>query len=445
MMAPEFQSRFHWHLEAVIVWSPWSNRLIACPSTNRFPLCMFGLLAQGETRAFMDSRRITGIDGLRTIAILAVVAFHYCYHWGPPLNSENLYPYGAALAGLPGVRFGGYGVHLFFTISGFVIAMTLDRCKTPREFVVRRYARLAPAMLLFSSVTFAAMHVIPHAPFPERGAWFLSSITFIDPVYLNRIAPNIGFQSIDGVYWSLYREVQFYALACLVYFTSGNWFRVMMGLLSATACGLLLVRIPLISPLSNNLLIPSFLPWFVTGIGFHALALRAEWRVGAFLISLGTLELLAQSAAGAPDAAPIGVVVLVPILFAAAIWFRPVVSVLSSKPMVMMGVASYGLYLIHENVGIAILHSLPPMDVPGGAIAALAVAAGCTAVAVASFRWIEEPVSRAIRARFLPTRTTRTTRMHARRDTDEYKRARGAIEGRLELPSRPAVSRLLPQ
>jgi peptidoglycan/LPS O-acetylase OafA/YrhL len=352
----------------------------------------------------MDSRRIASIDGLRTIAILAVVAFHYCCRWGPPLNPESLYPYGAALAGLPGVRFGGCGVQLFFVISGFVVAMTLDRCKTLREFVVRRYARLAPAMLLFSTITCVAMHVIPHAPFPERGAWFLSAVTFIDPVYLNRIAPNIGFQSIDGVYWSLYVEVQFYALACLVYFTAGKWFRVMMGLLSAAACGLLLVRVPVVSPLSNNLLIPSFLPWFVMGIGFHALALRAEWRVGAFLISIGTLELLAQSGAGAPNAVPIGVAVLVPILFAAAIWVRPVVSVLSSRPMVMIGVASYGLYLIHENVGVAILHSLPPMNVLGGAIAAVAVAAGCTAVAVASFRWIEVPASRAIRARFLPTR-----------------------------------------
>ena len=112
--------------------------------------------------------------------VLAVVAYHYCYRWGPPVDPESLYAYGTALAGLPGVRFGAYGVHLFFVISGFVIAMTLERCKTPREFILRRYARLAPAMLLFSVITFAAMHLIPRAPFPERGVWFLSSITFID-------------------------------------------------------------------------------------------------------------------------------------------------------------------------------------------------------------------------------------------------------------------------
>ena len=376
----------------------------------------------------MDRRRIASIDGLRAIAILAVVAFHYCYRWAPPLNSESLYPYGTALADLPGVRFGGCGVQLFFVISGFVIAMTLERCKTAREFVVRRYARLGPAMLLFSVVTFAAMQVIPGAPFPEHWIWFVSSVSFVDPVVLNRIAPSVGFYSIDGVYWSLYVEVQFYALACLVYFTARNRFRVIMGVLSAIACGLLLVRVPLASPVSNNLLIPLFLPWFMMGIGFHALALRTERLVGTLLISLGTLELLAQSAVGVREAVPIGVVVLVPVLFAAAVWFRPITSLLSWKPMVTIGAASYGLYLLHENVGVAILHSLPPMNQVAGAIAAVAVGAGCTAVAVGSFRWIEAPVSRVMRERLL------SAPKHERHHTGEWKRARGIQDGHLEFP-----------
>ena len=349
----------------------------------------------------MNSRRIASIDGLRTVAILAVIAFHYCGRWAPPLNPGSLYPYGTALA-WPGVRVGAYGVHLFFVISGFVIAMTLERCNTPREFIVRRYARLAPAMLLFSVITFAAMHVIPRAPFPERGMWFISSITFIDPVLLGRIAPGIGFYSIDGVYWSLYVEVQFYVLACLAYFIARHRFRLIMALLSAIACGLLLVRIPLASPISNKLLIPAFLPWFLMGVGFHTLALRSEWTAGMCLVSLGALELLAQDVAGARGAVPAGVVMLIPILFAAAVWFRPLVAFLSWKPMVMIGAASYELYLLHENVGVSILHGLPPMNALGGATAAVAVAAGCCAVAVASFRWIEAPVSHLIRAWLLP-------------------------------------------
>jgi peptidoglycan/LPS O-acetylase OafA/YrhL len=353
----------------------------------------------------MESRRIASLDGLRTIAILAVVAFHYCYRWGPPLNRESLYPFGTALAHLPGVRLGEYGVQLFFVISGFVIALTLERCRTPLEFAVRRYARLAPAMLLFSGITFAAMQVIPHAPFAERAAWFVSALTFIDPLTLNRIAPSVGFQSIDGVYWSLYVEVHFYVLACLVYFGAPRRFGLCLALLSALGCGLLLARMPLAAPLASNLLIPLFLPWFVMGIGFHALALRANRPLGAALIAIGTSELLALSAAGAPGAVPMVVVAAVPIVFAAAIWLGPCARLLASRPLAQIGAASYGLYLLHQNVGVAILHSLPALKAPGGALAVMAVAAGCAAVALASFRWIEAPLARAIRTRLLRART----------------------------------------
>jgi peptidoglycan/LPS O-acetylase OafA/YrhL len=209
-------------------------------------------------------------------------------------------------------------------------------------------------------------------------------------------------------------------------------FRPIMGLLSAIACGLFLVRIPLASPISNNLLIPSYLPWFLMGVGFHALALRSQWAAGLCLVSLGTLELLAQDVAGVRHAVPAGVVMLVPILFAAAVWFRPFVAFLSWKPIVTIGAASYGLYLIHENVGVSILHSLPSMGAAAGAIAAVAVAAGCCAVAVASFRWIETPVSRLIRTRL-------SWAVRERAVAGEWQRAARTGEGRRQLLSQLAA------
>ena len=179
-----------------------------------------------------------------------------------------------------------------------------------------------------------------------------------------------------------------------MYFAAPRHSGICLGLLSAIACGLLIVTIPLASPLSNNLLIPLFLPWFVVGIAFHAL-----------LISAGTLESVALYAAGVPGAVPFGVTLAVPILFAAAIWPGPFAGVLAARPMAGIGVASYGLYLLHQNVGVAILHSLPALTAVGGALAAIGVAAGCTAVAAASFRWIETPLARVLRVRLLPAGT----------------------------------------
>lgn len=43
------------------------------------------------------------------------------------------------------LRFGGYGVPLFFVISGYVVFMTLDRSKTGSQFALSRLSRLCPA------------------------------------------------------------------------------------------------------------------------------------------------------------------------------------------------------------------------------------------------------------------------------------------------------------
>ena len=112
--------------------------------------------------------RIGILDGYRALAIGMVVLYHYFARWTPPDHAANLYPYGPVLR--DAFSFGYLGVNFFFIISGFVIGMTLERCKTPGEFFVRRFARLWPAMLACSIITFAGLSLVPAAPFPARAA-----------------------------------------------------------------------------------------------------------------------------------------------------------------------------------------------------------------------------------------------------------------------------------
>ncbi|MDQ6724677.1 MAG: acyltransferase, partial [Actinomycetota bacterium] len=86
------------------------------------------------------STRILGIDGLRALAVLAVIAFHANLSWA---------------------RGGFLGVDAFFVISGFVITRSLldeDRRRGAIDlarFWSRRVARLLPALLLVVSVVAA--------------------------------------------------------------------------------------------------------------------------------------------------------------------------------------------------------------------------------------------------------------------------------------------------
>src|SRR3982750_2075763 len=90
------------------------------------------------------SGRIEGLDGLRALAVLGVLAFHL---W--PLS-------------LPG---GFLGVDVFFVISGFLITTLLLREKDSKgqiklaAFWIRRARRLLPALLLveLSSIAVATL------------------------------------------------------------------------------------------------------------------------------------------------------------------------------------------------------------------------------------------------------------------------------------------------
>ena len=105
--------------------------------------------------------RVPGLDGLRGVAVVWVVAFH-------------LWP--------DVVRGGWLGVSLFFTLSGYLILGLIDaevsatgRLRLGR-FMARRVRRLMPASLLTISATVALTAVLTDAPLREIGLDALTAV-----------------------------------------------------------------------------------------------------------------------------------------------------------------------------------------------------------------------------------------------------------------------------
>ena len=306
----------------------------------------------------MQRDRIAYLDGLRAVAIALVLLHHYLSRWTYPIEPINLYPYGDAFASFALAKYGYFGVQLFFVISGFVITLTLTHCSTALEFTIRRFARLWPTMALCSVLTWLVVPLIPGAPFTISARNFLPSMTFIEPSVFSYLSRSGGFDWMDGAYWSLWVEVRFYFWMAVLYFVSPRRFASTVAAFSIVVLGAYTValcfQMTKVLLLLKGIFIAQHLPWFLLGIAF---CLRHQRK---------------------PGKAP-GVVK----------------RALSVKPLTYVGASSYSLYLLHQKIGVSILHALP-----GHGAVTILYAFGVTAlmilVASTIYRLWETPLSRAI-------------------------------------------------
>jgi peptidoglycan/LPS O-acetylase OafA/YrhL len=168
------------------------------------------------SRETSSGRFIPQLDGLRFIAIAAVVLFHLSgYVAAHSPVSFSTPPSEDQLARL--MAHGHYGVQFFFIISGFILALPFASHylhATPRvdlsAYYLRRLTRLEPPYLL-SLIAFCAVLLLINGEKP--GELFQHLIAGF--VYLHNIIYGSG-NRINSVAWSLEVEVQFYLLVPLL-------------------------------------------------------------------------------------------------------------------------------------------------------------------------------------------------------------------------------------
>jgi peptidoglycan/LPS O-acetylase OafA/YrhL len=158
---------------------------------------------------------IPEIDGLRCVAIMAVVLMHLMgesLERGPRLLAPHL-PYMQWVLGN-----GDRGVALFFVISGFVLARPFyaqhrlqQRKVRLRQYYLRRLTRLEPPYLLALLLAMLSWVLVVHTP-----VHYAVHHTLISALYMHNLAYPASLPFPIFVTWSLEVEVQFYILAPLI-------------------------------------------------------------------------------------------------------------------------------------------------------------------------------------------------------------------------------------
>ncbi len=325
-----------------------------------------------------DRARIGVLDAFRGLAVIAVLLYHFTYRFGPEGPAmEGVDLYGSPLR-VDWFSYGWLGVQFFFMISGFVIFMTLTRCRSAGEFGLRRLGRIYPPYVVAMVVTLVLVTLMGVDRFQRTPTEFLVGLT------LN--SDTVGVRWIDGVYWSLLVELKFYVLIGLAFlvFRGASFIWAWVGLNG------LAIAVTFLNPvIADNLLIAEALPFFTAGMGFFLVVEHGRLtRPAALLFAAAAITYVAVDAPRWDVWASLIVLGMVGMFVA---FIRGWLGFLSWAPLVFVGTISYSLYLLHENIGVSIIVLANRVPFLAGWLAIVIAMAAVVLLSWALFRWVERP------------------------------------------------------
>lgn len=303
---------------------------------------------------------LPAVDGLRFLAITGVIFHHTVGYWTRRAGrTYTMTPVDHLVAEV--LDFAAYGVHLFFVLSGFILALPF--CKAARgggsvdikKYFWRRVTRLEPPFLL-STVLFFVADVLTHKYALRDGLPHLwATLTYTHELFFGRGS------TINNATWTLEVEVQFYLLMPLI--------ARVLWLAPFVRRSLLIAAIVFFSlnddwlPLEHKRTILRFAQYFLAGILLADLRTSGALQPGTSWI--GDLPGLLAVAAF-PIVALMHhhhtTVSAMPWLLAmvcySALQGRALSRLLSWGPVPLIGGMCYSLYLYHGKTLAVLVHGL---------------------------------------------------------------------------------------
>ena len=285
--------------------------------------------------------RIKELDAFRGIAAFAVMIYHFTTIYDKTF-SETATKFS--------LDYGWLGVPFFFILSGFVITLTVEKCKSSKEFLLKRFLRLYPTYWICLSITVAVIFIgnlnTRYETFDKSIAEVLMNYTMFHRYF--------NFDNVDGAYWSLLPELLFYVImAVLLRFNKHKKLLLYNSFLILICAVHYFFPLPII----GKTLTVHYILLFMIGINFY----RIYTSNGCFynhiliLINLILGVYLYQIERFKYTVIFLGISFTLIVLCFYFFVFKMLAFFGNIKPLVFLGTISYALYLIHQNVGYAIM------------------------------------------------------------------------------------------
>lgn len=330
------------------------------------------------------------IQALRAVAALMVVFDHWGDHYGGSLQQVGL--------------LGSTGVDIFFVISGFVmIQSTWDRPTSPASFAIGRFVRIVPLYWICTIAVFVAALAMPSA-FRSTGSNVVPLVKSLAFVPYLKASGQVQPLLFPG--WTLNYEMFFYALFAISLLVRARAVRA--GLLVAGLVALIVVGqvghpSGVIAGFYTRPILLEFGYGVLLGIwnAHGGLSGSFQWS-GWGLLGGGFGGLLAMEPIFPQIDRGFKVGPFAAMVVLAAVLLERSGVVVRARSWLLLGAASYALYLVHPFAGTAVFAVVRRLALAPGASICLSIGmtlAVTIAAGVCMHLWIERPADRWLRAR----------------------------------------------
>jgi peptidoglycan/LPS O-acetylase OafA/YrhL len=324
--------------------------------------------AQGGLEQVAGPDRVASLTGIRAVAALLVVGTHAAYTTGKYVQGY----FGLVCSRME------IGVPIFFVLSGFLLfrPWVKSLAADAPEPSVSRYAwhrvrRIMPAYTVTVLLAYLVYQFRTAGPNPGHTWIGLFRNLTLTQIYTGNYLGSYLHQGLTQM-WSLAVEVAFYvvlpllAYLLLVVVCRRRWrpallLATLAALALITPAWLIFVHLTTSLPNGARVWLPTYLVWFLAGMGLAVLQAMGVRCYAFAAIPLAVISYFIASTpiAGAPTTSPQGLVeALVKAGFYAAIaalavaplalgnrgWYA---RLLATRPMVWLGDISYEIFLIH--------------------------------------------------------------------------------------------------
>ena len=295
------------------------------------------------------NRRIQGLDYIRGVACLMVIFYHYTTRFieiYPQYSEEWKFE----------MSLGYIGVSAFFLLSGYLAIGGAGKKQSLNMYIKKKIIRLYPCYWIGIILTFVVTKIL----LADRSVSLIEAV-----INLTMLQSFLGVNAVDGAYWTLANELIFYGFVALILIklkqNKNFYIWGIAWLIIQVVAQILLNKNTLLYLVVNKLLMVQYAHMFLAGgFVFCIFNENSYDRKNRILMKIALCVCIVMQFL--IFGIEYGIFFLLEIIFLIGIiQFEkkeknyPDILILTLKPLSFIASISYPLYLIHQNIGYAII------------------------------------------------------------------------------------------